>query len=158
MVLEAIQIQADQKSNPLEQSKKQKQVAAIVQTEFSNVLLQEGSFIYGVDPLVTVTNVRMSADLGIAYIYVSVYNAPYKQEVVKELWENLAYLRGLLGKRIRKQVRRIPRIKFFIDDTLDEVEHIDHLFNQLNSRKDSVRSMKDSLDKKDYQDKYFEEE
>ena len=142
----------------MEQSKKQKQVAAIVQTEFSNVLLQEGSFIYGVEPLVTVTNVRMSADLGIAYIYVSVYNAPYKQEVVKELWENLAYLRGLLGKRIRKQVRRIPRIKFFIDDTLDEVEHIDHLFNQLNSRKDSVRSMKDSLDKKDYQDKYFEEE
>lgn len=155
---EAIHSQADQKSNPLEQSKKQKQVAAIVQTEFSNVLLQEGSFIYGVEPLVTVTNVRMSADLGIAYIYVSVYNAPYKQEVVKELWENLAYLRGLLGKRIRKQVRRIPRIKFFIDDTLDEVEHIDHLFNQLNSRKDSVRSMKDSLDKKDYQDKYFEEE
>lgn len=155
---EAIQSLADQKSNPLEQSKKQKQVAAIVQTEFSNVLLQEGSFIYGVEPLVTVTNVRMSADLGIAYIYVSVYNAPYKQEVVKELWENLAYLRGLLGKRIRKQVRRIPRIKFFIDDTLDEVEHIDHLFNQLNSRKDSVRSMKDSLDKKDYQDKYFEEE
>ena len=158
MESEAIHSQEDQKSNPLEQSKKQKQVAAIVQSEFSNVLLQEGSFIYGVEPLVTVTNVRMSADLGIAYIYVSVYNAPYKQEVVKELWENLAYLRGLLGKRIRKQVRRIPRIKFFIDDTLDEVEHIDHLFNQLNSRKDSVRSMKDSLDKKDYQDKYFEEE
>ena len=85
----------------------------------------EGAFIYGVEPLVTVTNVRMSADLGIAYIYVSVYNVPYKQEVVKELWENLSYLRGLLGKRIRKQVRRIPLIKFYIDDTLDEGEHID---------------------------------
>lgn len=109
----------------------------------------EGSFIYGSEPLVTVTNVRMSSDLGIAYIYVSVYNAPYKQEIVKELWENLAYLRGQLGRRIRKQVRRIPMIKFFIDDTLDEVDHIDQLFARINSEKNTQhRSMKDALEAK----------
>lgn len=109
------------------------------------ILQNEGSFIYGSDALVTVTNVRMSSDLGIAYIYVSVYNVPYKQEVVKELWENLSYLRGQLGKRIRKQVRRIPLLKFFIDDTLDEAEHIDQLFSRLNTERNQHRSMKDAM-------------
>ena len=104
----------------------------MIQKEFSAVLLLEGNLIYG-DALVTVTRVRMSADMGIAYIYLSVYNTLYKQEIIKEIWENLARLRGELGKRIRKQVRRIPMLKFFIDDTLDEVEHLDMLFNAINN-------------------------
>ncbi|MGH1334910.1 MAG: 30S ribosome-binding factor RbfA [Aureispira sp.] len=131
----------------MEQTKKQRQVGNLIQQEFSTILQTEGSFLYGSEPLVTVTNVRMSSDLGIAYIYVSVYNVPYKQEVVKELWENLSYLRGQLGKRIRKQVRRIPVIKFFIDDTLDEAEHIDNLFSRINSQQNtSNRSMKEAME------------
>jgi len=101
------------------QSKRQRQVATIIQREFSNVLRDIGTFIYGNEVLVTVTNVRMSSDMGIAYIYLSVYNALYKQEVIKELWENLARLRGDLGGRIKKHVRRVPMIKFYLDDTLD---------------------------------------
>ncbi len=124
---------------------KQRQVASMVQKEFSTVLHNEGSYIYG-DALVTVTRVRMSSDLGIAYIYLSVYNAPYKQEIIKMLWESLTRLRGELGKRIRKQVRRIPQIKFFIDDTLDEIEHLDHLFQELDSEESKTRSMKEALE------------
>lgn len=131
----------------MEQTKKQRQVGNLIQKEFSTILQTEGSFIYGSEALVTVTNVRMSSDLGIAYIYVSVYNVPYKQEVVKELWENLSYLRGQLGKRIRKQVRRIPMIKFFIDDTLDEVEHLDNLFSNLTTQQNNKnRSMKEAME------------
>ncbi|CAA6826122.1 MAG: Ribosome-binding factor A [uncultured Aureispira sp.] len=133
----------------MEQTKKQRQVSSLIQHEFSTILQSEGAFIYGVDPLVTVTNVKMSSDLGIAYIYVSVYNVPYKQEVVKELWENLSYLRGLVGKRIRKQVRRIPILKFYIDDTLDEVEHIDNLFTRMHAESNTQnRSMKEAMDAK----------
>ncbi len=133
----------------MEQTKKQRQVGVLIQQEFSTVLQLEGAFLYGSEPLVTITNVRMSSDLGIAYIYVSVYNAPYKQEIVKVLWDNLAFLRGQLGKRIRKQVRRIPLLKFFIDDTLDEVEHIDNLFTKLYSEKNTQhRSMKEIMDAK----------
>jgi len=133
----------------LEQTKKQRQVGNLIQYEFSTILQSEGAFLYGVDPLVTVTNVKMSSDLGIAYIYVSVYNVPYKQEVVKELWENLAYLRGQVGKRIRKQVRRIPVLKFYIDDTLDEAEHIDNLFTRMHSENNTQnRSMKEAMDAK----------
>jgi ribosome-binding factor A len=90
----------------------------------------------------------MSADMGIAYIYLSVYNALYKQEIIKEIWENLSRLRGELGRRIRKQVRRIPMLKFFIDDTLDEVEHLDMLFDAINNPGSSEMSMKEALDKR----------
>lgn len=128
----------------MKQTIKQKQIAALIQKEFSTVLLVEGNLIYG-DALVTVTRVRMSADMGIAYIYLSVYNTLYKQEIIKEIWENLSRLRGELGKRIRKQVRRIPMLKFFIDDTLDEVEHLDMLFDSLNQGT-SERSMKEAME------------
>ena len=126
-----------------QQTIKQRQVAAMIQREFSVVLQNEGRLIYG-DALVTVTRVRMSSDMGIAYIYLSVYNSVYKQEVIKEMWENLVRLRTELGKRIRKQVRRIPRLKFFIDDTLDQVEEIDKLFQKINGEKNVMRSMKDA--------------
>ena len=66
------------------------------------------------------------------------------------MWENLQRLRGELGKRIRKQVRKIPMIKFYIDDTLDHVERLDQLFDQMNNTKgNSTRSMKDALKAKE---------
>jgi|LauGreSBDMM110SN_4_FD.fasta_scaffold38374_2 ribosome-binding factor A len=131
----------------MKQTIKQRQVAAMIQKEFSAVLLIEGNLIYG-DALVTVTRVRMSADMGIAYIYLSVFNTLYKQEIIKEIWENLARLRGELGKRIRKQVRRIPMLKFFIDDTLDEVEHLDMLFDAINKPVSDEMSMKEAMELK----------
>jgi ribosome-binding factor A len=131
----------------MKQTIKQRQIAAMIQKEFSAVLLIEGNLIYG-DALVTVTRVRMSADMGIAYIYLSVFNTLYKQEIIKEIWENLARLRGELGKRIRKQVRRIPMLKFFIDDTLDEVEHLDMLFDAINKPVSDEMSMKEAMELK----------
>ncbi len=127
-----------------QQSKKQQQVAGLIQKELSRILLTEGVYIYD-DALVTITRVRMSSDMGIAYVYASVYNSLYKQEVIKMMWENLSRLRGELGKSISNQVRRIPVLKFFIDDTLDVVEHLDNLFANLNQN-NSVRSMREAKD------------
>lgn len=132
----------------MEQTKKQRQIGGLIQKEFSEVLREEGPLLYGASVMVTVTNVRMSSDMGIAYIYVSVFNAIDKQAIVKELWENLSRLRGKLGTRIRQQVRRIPVIKFYIDDTLDEMEHIDRLFDQINTNQTGTRSMKEARDAK----------
>jgi ribosome-binding factor A len=129
----------------MKQTIKQRQVAAMIQKEFSVVLQKEGNLIYG-DALVTVTRVRLSADMGIAYIYLSVYNTLYKQEIIKELWENLSRLRGELGNRIKKNVRRIPMLKFFIDDTLDEVEHLDMLFQNIYNQDAGEMSMKEAME------------
>lgn len=128
----------------MKETKKQRQVATLIQKEFSTVIREEGRFMYSTAAMVTVTNVRMSSDLGIAYIYMSIYNIENKDAIIEKITSNLSRLRGGLGKRIRKQVRRIPVLKFYIDETLDEIDHIDSLFAQLHSEKNTTRSMNDT--------------
>ena len=113
------------------ETKRQKQVAEIVKRNFSVVLQQEGAYIYGYEVLVTVTSVKMSPDLNLAKIYLSIYNTENKQEVMLELEENMHRLRQLFTTRIRKHVRRMPDIALYMDDTLDEMYRLNDLFNRL---------------------------
>lgn len=113
------------------ETKKQKQAAELVKRHFSIVLQQEGSYIYGMEPLVTVTSVKMSPDLGLAKIYLSIYNTEDKQAVLREMETASPKLRQNLSQRIKKHVRRIPYISFFIDDTIDEMYRVDSLFDKL---------------------------
>lgn len=113
------------------ETKRQKQAAELVKRNFSLVLQQEGSYIYGPEPLVTVTTVKITPDLSQAKIYLSVFNTENKQAVLLELQEEVVRLRQSLAHRIRKHIRRIPEIAFFADDTLDEMYRVDRLFNRL---------------------------
>ena len=112
-------------------SKRQKQVAELIKRNFSQVLQHEGSYIYGPEALVTVTIVNVSPDLSLAKIYLSVYNTDNKQAVILELEGSHHRLRQALAHRIRKLVRRIPEIAFFLDDTLDEMYRLKKLFDRL---------------------------
>ena len=111
-------------------SKRQLQVAEVVKRNFSMVLQQEGSYIYD-DALVTVTNVKVSPDLSLAKIYLSVYNTDNKQAVLLKLEDQHHRLKQVLSQRIRKHVRRVPEIAMYIDETLDEMYRIDALFDRL---------------------------
>ncbi len=113
------------------ESKRQKQVAELIKRNFGTVLQQEGSYIYGVEALVTVTGVKMSPDFSIAKIYLSVYNTENKQAVILAMEDQMFRLRQSLVTRIRKHVRRIPNIHFYLDDTLDEMYRLNDLFNRL---------------------------
>ncbi len=116
------------------QSKRQAQVASLIKRNISSVLMNEGPNMFkGV--LVTVTNVVMSSDLGIAKIYVSVYGTENKQEVILILEENHWLLRQALANRVKKHVRRIPDINFYLDDTLDEMYHLRDVFGKLHEEK-----------------------
>jgi len=115
------------------ESKRQKQVAELVKRNFSIVLQNEGSYIYGPEALVTVTGVKLSPDLNIAKIYLSVYNREDKQSVILEMEESLIRLKQSLAHRIRKHTRRIPNIQFYLDDTLDEMYRLNALFHQLDN-------------------------
>ncbi len=99
------------------------------------MLQQEGSLIYGHEVLVTVTSVKMSPDMGIAKIYLSVYNTENKQAVLLEMEQNYPRLKQALSNRIRKKVRRIPNIQLYLDDTLDEMYRLNALFNRLDAEK-----------------------
>ena len=84
------------------ESKRQKQVGELIRRYFSTILTEEGSLIYGRDKLVTVTNVRMTPDLLLANIYISVYGTELKQEVILELEDNIQHLSQALVRKIGK--------------------------------------------------------
>lgn len=77
--------------------------------------------------LVSVTSTRISPDLSIARVYVSVFPSDRSDEIVKNLNANMRSIRFELGNRLRHQLRIIPELKFFIDDSLDYLERIDEL-------------------------------
>ena len=113
------------------ESKRQKQVAELVKRNFSMVMQEESPNICGRNILVTVTNVKLSPDLTYAKIYLSIFNTEHTQEPLLLLNEELTTLRSKLAQRIRKQVRVIPSIELFYDDTVDEMYRIDGLMKQL---------------------------
>jgi len=114
-----------------QESKRQKQTAEIVKRHFSLMLQEEGAFIYGNEILVTVTSVRMSPDMNIAKIYMSVYNTEAKQNVIYLLENNYNRLRQQFYHRLRKHVRRVPNMQFYLDETLDEMYRLKNLFQKL---------------------------
>ena len=113
---------------------RQKQVAEMIRRNFGLVLQQDGGYAYE-DAFVTVTQVKMSPDLGLAKIYLSVYNTDNKQAAILHLEEHNHILRQHLAHRIRKHIRRIPEIQLYLDDTLDEMDRLNKLFNQLHQEK-----------------------
>jgi len=117
------------------ETKRQLQVAELVKRNFSVVLQQEGRYIFGDEALVTVTQVKMSSDLGLAKIYLSVFNTENKQAVILQLEQENSRLRQVLAQRIRKHVRRIPNIDMYEDDTLDEMWKLNSLFDKLHKEK-----------------------
>jgi ribosome-binding factor A len=113
------------------ETKRQRQVAELVKRNFSIVLQEIGVYIYGSQPLVTVTEVKMSSDLGLAKIYLSIWNTENKQVVLLQLEEETPRLRTALANRLKRHVRRVPHIGLYEDETIDEMYRIDTLFNRL---------------------------
>ncbi|MCK6695689.1 MAG: ribosome-binding factor A, partial [Thermoanaerobaculia bacterium] len=79
----------------------------------------------------TVTGVKMTPDLLIAKVYISVYGTENKQEVILELEENYPRLRQALAAKVGKQMRRMPALEFFLDDTVDEMYRVEALLNRV---------------------------
>ena len=113
------------------ESKKQLQSAELIKRNFGIVLQQEGSNIYGGEPFVTVTSVKVTPDLSLAKIYLSVYNIENKLIPISKLNENQVRMRQSLAFRVKKHIRRVPQISFYLDDTLDEMYKLNSLFDKL---------------------------
>ena len=116
------------------ESKRQLQVAEIIKRNMGYVLQQEGSYIYGDEILVTVTSVKVSPDLSQSKIYLSVYNTEGKQSVLLLIEQHQHQLKQALVQRIKKHVRRIPSLSYYLDETLDEMYRLNQLFNKLNKK------------------------
>ena len=107
------------------ESTRQSKIARLIQKELSEIFLLQAKSMNGV--LISVTAARISPDLSIARVYISVFPSNRGDEIVKNLNGNVSSIRFELGNRLRHQLRIIPELKFFIDDSLDYLERIDEL-------------------------------
>jgi len=98
------------------------------------VLASEGKYIYE-NAMVTVTGVKMSPDMSLAKIYVSIYNHENKQEVILMMEEHYARLKQAMHHRLKKQLRLMPEFRFYLDETLDEVYRLEALFKKMHEEK-----------------------
>lgn len=113
------------------ESKRQRQVAEIIKRNFSLVLQQEGPYIYGAKPLVTVTEVKVTPDMSVAKIYLSIWNTENKQAVLLQMEEEHQRLKQAMASRVKRHLRRLPELNYFEDEMLDEMYKVDSLFDRL---------------------------
>lgn len=107
---------------------RQNKISRLIQKELSEIFLLQTKAMNGV--LVSVSAVRISPDMSIARVYLSVFPSEKSQEIVKNTNDNMKPIRFELGTRVRHQLRIIPELKFFVDDSLDYVERIDELLKK----------------------------
>ena len=108
---------------------RQQKAARLIQKDLAEIFLREGKNMFG-NAMITVTTVRLSPDMSIARIYLSLFGVKDKDSLFQNIQIYTPELRKLLGMRIGKQVRIIPELKFFIDDSLDYMEKIDKALKQ----------------------------
>lgn len=107
---------------------RQNKISRLIQKELSEIFLLQTKSMNGV--LVSVSAVRISPDMSIARVYLSVFPSERSQEIVKNINDNMKSIRYELGTRVRHQLRIIPVLKFFVDDSLDYAERIDELLKK----------------------------
>jgi ribosome-binding factor A len=114
----------------MKEGKRQKQIGGLIQEEVNNIFQRHGlSFIGG--GMVSISSVKVTPDLLEARIYLSVFQAEDKKAVLKKIEEHQWEVKKDLAGRIKHQLRRIPELKFFLDDTLDHVFKMEEIFNKI---------------------------
>ncbi|MBR0109190.1 MAG: 30S ribosome-binding factor RbfA [Bacteroidales bacterium] len=111
------------------QSTRQQKVARELQRDLAEIIRSKGMAAFG-GAMLTVSEVRVSPDLSIAKVYVSIFPSEKQEEVMKLLEENNKAIRGELGRKVAKQLRIVPELDFYLDTTLDYVEHIEELLKK----------------------------
>lgn len=104
---------------------RQQKIARLIQKELSEIFRLETAKIGNV--IVSVSTVRVSPDLSIAKAYLSVFPSNKGGEIVANINKNSKSIRYDLAQKVRFQLRKTPELAFYLDDSLDYIEHIDNL-------------------------------
>ncbi len=110
------------------QEKRQNRIARLLQKELSLIFQSQTRMMHGV--IASVTRCRISPDLSICTAYLSIFPSERAQEIINNITANEKTVRYELGTRVRNQLRIIPELRFFLDDSLDYIEHIDELLKK----------------------------
>ena len=107
------------------QETRQNKIARLLQKELSLIFQQQTRAMHGV--MVSVTRTKVSPDLSVCTAYLSVFPSERGEETLNNIKTNEKTIRYDLGTRVRYQLRIIPELRFFIDDSLDYIDRIDEL-------------------------------
>ncbi len=108
------------------ETQRQQKISGLLYRELSQII-QSDLKALSIGTMVTVTKVNVSPDLSIAKVYLSIFSATKKKGIIERFRERSGEVRGILGNRVRHQLRIIPQLQFFVDDSLDYIEKIDEL-------------------------------
>ena len=112
-----------------QQTTRQQKIARQIQRDIAEILQKECRGL-GAGAMITVTTVRVSPDFAYAKVYFSIFPFERSAEVMRTLEENNWLIRRALGQRIRNQVKSVPELQFFLDDSLEYIANIDTLLKE----------------------------
>jgi len=126
----------------MKEGKRQKQISGLIQEEINFIFQRLGlNMING--GMVSISSVKITPDLLEARIYLSVFNSADNQKALAKVQERAWEIKKDLAARVKNQLRRIPELKFFLDDTLDNVFKMEELFKQIKSDESKESSDED---------------
>lgn len=110
-------------------STRQLKVASQIKRDMAEIIRSKGMAAFD-GALVSVSGVKISPDLSQAKVYVSIFPSSKSETVMEIIGDQTRALRGELGRRVGKQLRIVPELQFYLDDSLDYVEHIEELLKK----------------------------
>ena len=118
----------------MQEGKRQKQVGGLIQEELNTIFQRFGlNMING--GMVSISSVKVTPDLLEARVYLSFFQVADAKEALKKIQEIAGEIKRELGNRVRQQLRRIPEVKYFRDDTLDHVFRMEEIFKKISGEK-----------------------
>lgn len=114
--------------NVIMQETRQNKIARLIQKELSVIFQEQTRAMHGT--MVSVTRTKISPDLSICTAYLSIFPSERGEELLQNIELNAKSIRYALGQRVRNQLRIIPELRFFIDDSLDYIDRIDQLLKK----------------------------
>ena len=121
------------------ESKRQAKFGRQVQKDLSEIFLREGKTLFGAQ-FISVSQVRVTPDLGYVKVYLTFLNEKDPERLLNLIKLHNKELRTMLAARIRNEVRKIPELEFFYDDTMEYVEKMDKLFAELKAKESKPES------------------
>lgn len=118
----------------MKEGKRQKQVASVFQAELNDIFMKLGLNMFE-GGMVSIADVKVTPDLLEARIYLSLFQVENPPLAMKHIEERAWEIKKLLGEKIKSQVRRMPVIHYFLDDTLEHVFKMEELFKKIEEEK-----------------------
>lgn len=123
----------------MEEGKRQKQVGGLIQEEINTIFQRMGLNMMD-GGMISISSVKVTPDLLEARIYLSIFNAADNKAVLKKIEEKGWEIKRELASHVKHQLRRIPELKFYLDDTLDHVFKMEEIFKQIKKDEDQNES------------------